>query len=255
MVGMTFAMPVNVMAIDPIPEGMVSYWRLDEGSGETAEDWADGNDGALYPTPPGPSWTTGQVGGALEFDGYDDYVDINNGAISVSTQYSIIFWIYLKDDKFSPIIMNKNEFAIIIADYGHLFFKDYNGIAGRIKSVEKIPTNSWQHFTIVRDSSLTIYRNGQVFDHTQQGYSIMQEYDNSFRIGARFAPYPSLHLDALMDEIAIFNRALTHDEILLYYTNGLIGEGYTYVPPDQAIQNLFDDIQNEELPRRLLLTS
>ncbi|MHC4111997.1 MAG: LamG-like jellyroll fold domain-containing protein, partial [Planctomycetota bacterium] len=60
-------------AVDPT---LVGWWRLDEDSGITATDSSsNGIDGTLIG---GPVWVPGQIGGALQFDGSDDYVDFGN---------------------------------------------------------------------------------------------------------------------------------------------------------------------------------
>jgi hypothetical protein len=61
-------------------KSLVGYWPFDEGSGTIAKDYSgNGNDGTLCNGSTcgvqGPTWTTGKVGGALSFDGVDDYVD------------------------------------------------------------------------------------------------------------------------------------------------------------------------------------
>lgn len=43
-----------------------------EGTGTIAYDSVGGNDGTIH----GATWTTGQVNGALSFDGVDDYIII-----------------------------------------------------------------------------------------------------------------------------------------------------------------------------------
>ena len=54
-------------ALTGIGSGLVGYWKFDEGSGTTAADLSgSGNNGTLVN---GPSWTQGQVNGALSFDG------------------------------------------------------------------------------------------------------------------------------------------------------------------------------------------
>ena len=53
---------------------LVGWWELDEGEGQTAYDSAGSNDGTIY----GATWTTGKLGGALEFDGNGDYIEVNN---------------------------------------------------------------------------------------------------------------------------------------------------------------------------------
>ena len=47
------------------PEGMLCYWKLDEGIGTTAHDSAGDSEGAIY----GATWIDGVAGKALQFDG------------------------------------------------------------------------------------------------------------------------------------------------------------------------------------------
>jgi len=58
--------------------GLVAHWKLDESSGSTAADSSgSGYDGAVV----GASWNPagGALGGALQFDGDNDYVSITQG--------------------------------------------------------------------------------------------------------------------------------------------------------------------------------
>jgi hypothetical protein len=55
-------------------QGLVGYWPFDEGGGTIAKDYSgNGNNGTLVNN---PTWTTGKVGGALSFDGANDYVRV-----------------------------------------------------------------------------------------------------------------------------------------------------------------------------------
>jgi len=57
---------------------LVAHWQLDEGAGATVSDaTGHGFDGTLIG---GPTWIAGTNGGALEFDGRDDYVDFGKPA-------------------------------------------------------------------------------------------------------------------------------------------------------------------------------
>lgn len=48
------------------------HWKLDEGSGTVAHDASgNGHDGTFKGA---PQWVTGKIGGALQFDGVDDFV-------------------------------------------------------------------------------------------------------------------------------------------------------------------------------------
>jgi len=54
--------------------GLVAHWKLDEAEGDIAYDTVGDNDGMLMGD---PTWEPegGMVGGALQFDGLDDYVE------------------------------------------------------------------------------------------------------------------------------------------------------------------------------------
>jgi len=66
----------NTATITVIATGLVGDWKLDAVSGTVAADNSgNDNNGTLVN---GPTWTAGQVGNALSFDGVDDYVGIND---------------------------------------------------------------------------------------------------------------------------------------------------------------------------------
>src|SRR3989338_5343069 len=54
--------------------GLVGYWTFDEGAGTTANDSSGNNNTGTLTN--GPTWTTGKIGQALNFDGVNDYVDL-----------------------------------------------------------------------------------------------------------------------------------------------------------------------------------
>ena len=64
----------------PLP-GLVAAYAFDEGSGATAVDASgNGRDGAVA----GATWATGRYGGALSFDGTNDYVGLPASAPSTT---------------------------------------------------------------------------------------------------------------------------------------------------------------------------
>ncbi|MCJ7673795.1 MAG: hypothetical protein MUO33_01430, partial [Sedimentisphaerales bacterium] len=66
---------ISTSSGQPVDPNLVGWWKLDEASGTTAAD-SSGNahNGTLNGN---PQWVTGYFGGALEFDGGGDYVEIS----------------------------------------------------------------------------------------------------------------------------------------------------------------------------------
>ncbi|MHC4156530.1 MAG: LamG-like jellyroll fold domain-containing protein, partial [Planctomycetota bacterium] len=81
-------------AIGKLGSGLVGHWKFDEGSGNTAYDSAGNNNGTIH----GAKWTKSKVGGALSFDGKDNYVmipdsdvfDFGKGNFSISTWFKTV---------------------------------------------------------------------------------------------------------------------------------------------------------------------
>jgi hypothetical protein len=68
----------------PFNRGLLAYWNFDEGSGSTAHDTSgNGLDGTIY----GATWTTG----ALDFDGVDDYVDLDTHALNLGLNKTDVY--------------------------------------------------------------------------------------------------------------------------------------------------------------------
>ena len=66
----------EVLVKDGILNGLVGWWKFDEGSGTVAYD-SSGNDldGTTNGNPP---WVSGKIGGALSFNGSNQYVSCDS---------------------------------------------------------------------------------------------------------------------------------------------------------------------------------
>ena len=210
-----------------IPVGVISHWKFDEAQGSIAYDSAGNNHGNVY----GAQWTTGQIGGALDFDGFNDYVDCgNNASLNINAKVTITVWVNTNDAgnfQHNPYV-TKGDRSYAIKHYmdNSLQFFIYDGewnVAWF--GVDSSFNGFWHHLAGTYDgSSLKLYVDGQLRRTTAHvGPIASSEYN--VNIG-RNAQATSRSYDGLIDEVAIYNRALSAGEIQELYSS--IGEGRNY---------------------------
>ena len=201
---------------------MVGYWKFDEGSGTTAYDSSGyGNNGTLYN---GPTWTAGKVGGALSFDGVDDYVDCGN-AVSLNTTNAITVELWVKPRGSYTgnyqMFVGKNygdSWAIArlaTSDNFHWYINTTGSGWQAVTYGTLIPDN-WYHLVMTYDSSTGkwyAYINGaQYLLKTLSGTIGISS--TNLQIGRDLTIYFS---NGLIDDVRIYNRALSAAEIKALY--------------------------------------
>jgi hypothetical protein len=230
--------------VQSCPQEMVSYWKFDEDSGTTAYDSVGSNNGTLTPLPygDGPTWDTGQVNGALNFDGSDDYVSIpDSDAWAFGTNnYAIEAWVRADNlTVYNRHLIAQNPYnSGIDAIYykvhtdGGVHYEVWEGNV-KIFSVDSAPgeitAGIWYHLVLVRNGDeWTVYKNGNSIASTTYTAWSYPNWD-SLTIGAvnMVRPYGTWgYFDGTIDEVAIYNSELTPEEIQQHYINGLYGEQY-----------------------------
>ncbi len=222
------ALPSLSQAGDP---NLVAYWTFDEGTGTIAYDSAGGNDGTIY----GANWTTGQIDGALEFDGTDDYVDCESGFESVtgSTTKSIMAWIrpysassarrlitlYRLSDASSGFAL---RFAGDPVTWSALYMKSSSQYEW-LESGVAVDTGAWTHIALVQDGSVVdIYINGVSENSVSNGAAPEVSNPPNAIIGAYLHDSTvSSCLDGKIDDVRIYDRALSAGEVEQLYWEGL----------------------------------
>jgi hypothetical protein len=203
--------------IEPIHEGLVGWWRFDEGEGNIAKDSSgNNNEGTIY----GATWTDGKYGKALSFDGVDDYVLISNSpSLQVTGNLTISFWVYLNSLSSTQVVVSKmwHEYIVKIMANGAVYF-EHQGSAGWECVANVLPPGSmtsgtWIHVAVVRDMStmtVTGYKNG-VANAPRSFTKTPAPTSYNVNIGRETDGY--YKLNGILDEVRIYNRALSQTEI------------------------------------------
>jgi hypothetical protein len=82
-----------LLGVAQVHAGLVLHYTFDETSGTTAADSSGSGRSGTLTNMSGTEWTTGKVGGALSFDGTNDYVSANGyRGITGTSARTIAFW-------------------------------------------------------------------------------------------------------------------------------------------------------------------
>ena len=218
-------------------EGMISYWTFNDG---TADDLLGINHGTIY----GATWTTGQVDGALSFDGTDDYVSvpqISLGDFTIEAWFKATSapgtWSRIFDGgvgHYGVVIITPNH-GRTGGDIGFTILDTTGGAFHEIGSGVTVTVGQWYYVAIAHDkggTGMKLYVNGVLTNSDPYNTESFDDWDVSqnWYIGkSNWSQDP--YFPGIIDEVAIYNRLLTLEEIQQHYENGLNGYGYLPVDP------------------------
>jgi hypothetical protein len=240
----SLSLVIGTVLTGAVKADLVAYWRLDEGSGTTAHDsTGNGNDGTFNGD---PQWVVGYLGGALEFDGSDDWLDCGNDPSLDLTTWTIAFWLNLNENKdFNGFVIKgldaAENYEVLAYGDGHfhfpIAFADGSRTYGNT-SAGLCVVGEWAHFAYTYDSAegRRFYKDGSlVFEDTESGTP--QASTTSLAIGNE-QPM-SRYVNGTMDDVRIYNHALTEVEILAAMEGG---DAYPYaLGPNPSDGALYED--------------
>ncbi|MEM7828540.1 MAG: LamG-like jellyroll fold domain-containing protein, partial [Candidatus Aenigmatarchaeota archaeon] len=221
----------------PLPSGAISWWMAED----NAYDSIGPNNGTLQGD---ATFADGKVGRAFLLDGTGDYIttsdspdwDLGTG------DFTIEAWINTPTpDATMRLIAAGTESAgayqMWAFGYGshpvwgtgsRLNFAYYNGSGYTdLNSYEiNLTQDEWHHIAVVRSSTnLTFYFDGVEAGTQSIGSISLVGGGTGALIGARYAlGSPTEFASGLIDEVSIYNRALSADEIADIYNFGSLGK-------------------------------
>jgi hypothetical protein len=225
------------------PKKCLGAWLFDENGAEMSDDISGkGINGAIKGK---PKWNQGKFGMALECDGVDDQVDFgDNDSLDIGTSdVSIVAWI--KCAKYTPsgwrdAIAGKLNTTAPRRGYtygvrGSLDATNQDkpvtmmGLASdsgiTLYGTKPINDDTWHHVAMScdRDGNMVFYRDGELEAQVSIANKANENENTtqSFVIGAGSG---GGFLKSLIDEVAVFNVALTQDEIKNIMNRGLARE-------------------------------
>ena len=225
-----------------LDSGLVAYWSFDNQSDPGHDDSENGNDGTVY----GATWiSNGISGGALEFDGVDDYVDCGNDpSLDLTGNLTITAWVnfyVVAPGPYQPdVFVSKDEAGgqyykwvfgyaqnydvVSNATYFHINGPPpypYNG-DWMISSTWTPALTQWYHVAVVKQNNqYTFYLDGAFYGEDGTSFDV-PSVNAPVRIGTGTGDEglgDYWFFNGTLDEVRIYDRALSEDEIRYLYVN------------------------------------
>ena len=218
--------PANIATLaDPVEGTSSAHWPLDDGSGITAIDIAGSNTGTVLG---GATWTTGKLAGALEFDGVDDYVDVGSFDVNGSG-LTLAGWFNADTLANEGRIISKAQGTSDSDAWWQLSIRDQGGsqwLRLRVKaggittafvdSTTPLATGDWHFAAGTYDSAsgeMALYLDGALLGTTPHAVGGDLDVDATVPVWLGANGSPARFFDGTLDDIRVFNRALSLAEV------------------------------------------
>jgi hypothetical protein len=236
LVAFVLLLPVLVQA--DLTSGLVAHWSFD--NCDATDDSGNGHNGTIYGS---PQCVDSVQGKALRFNGYDDYIEVPDNPLQKPSAVTIAVWVQVKDFQslsgsgysFESIIFKKNSrdtnfegYEVGLSKSSKTFYGEVTSSGGLQMGVVSnnplINLNQWYHVAVTADSNnIAVYVNGELKETKITGFQL--DYGTRPLFIGRTGEWCEGYFNGVLDEVRIYNRALTEAEIqALYrtYSDGLV---------------------------------
>lgn len=217
---------VAVGVINAQQANLVLYLPFDEGEGDKAADLSDfNNDGTVH----GAVWVDGVKGSALDFDG-QSYVEISDDeSLDITDEITIMAWVKLPGAGGECPVVSKGPWGDQPYELtNHIGQKKAMLMMGGqiCWSSTLVEFNIWYHLAGTFDGEvIKLYIDGEPAGELAWG-GPMPSNDVALRIGMR-PQQEAYAINGTVDEVAIYHRALSQDDIQVAIESGIIQAAVT----------------------------
>jgi len=219
----------QVLCVPEPATGPVAYWSFDNPSELGHDDSGNGHNGTVN----GAVSADGICGKALSFDGLNDYVDFGTAIGNFGTDaFSVVFWFRTDTERWETIMGKRvfcgehSFFELSMSEPAapkHMYIELYDSRPSKVGSFysnQHLDDNQWHYITIIRQGvEAKLYIDGVLDASNSSAEVVNMSNSASFLLGN--GPCYPVHTDFFsgeLDEVRIYNRALTAAEIQNLYT-------------------------------------
>ena len=233
----------------PLSNGLVGYWTFDGAvtnwaTGQTQDISGNGNTGQLVNMSTSTSPVAGKIGQALTFDGSSSYVSTATNQGNGSSLQTITLSVWFKttaaignkivglEDTQTGTGSSAYDREIYIGSNGKVYGYVYDGGEEYVTSTATYTDGKWHHavVTIAVNSAMKLYVDGILQQATPIGVPCSTYPTSYWRIGSYLEAHgngASGYFNGTIDDVRIYNRALSATEVKQLYTLGAANIGHS----------------------------
>lgn len=222
-----------------LTSNIVSYWKLDEASGNAAD-----SVGSNTLTNNSVTYGTGKINNGADFEGSSanqslSITDASQSGLDITSDISFSFW-WKPESVGAAEQYMVSKFPAAAGNYSYRLGYDGSGninltISNDGTSVENlyvslgtINAGTWYHLVTTWKASTktaTHYKNGSSLGTAVGAMGSIHNGNTAFMLGNYSGSSANQGVDGFLDEVGIWNKVLTSDEVTELY-NG--GSGFSY---------------------------
>ena len=218
----------------PLTEGIVAYWKMDEGHGTTITESARGLDMRIY----NGGWYLNNTNFAAALHGGTGIsIPMATRSIEANQSYAVEFW-FMREKEAVSILLESDQMAIVCDSLGHIILVDAD-LQTKV-STETASTGQWHHLAlnVQRGVSAIVWLDGQNILSTNDSFvPALQGAEVHF----------GMSLEGAMDEIRIWKATLSrkymvdnrYNRVDTAEAHGLIA----YYPMERTSLNAFNQVE------------
>jgi hypothetical protein len=209
--------PTNTPVPTPAPT-LVGYWKFDETSGTTASDSSGrGHAGTVS----GATWIAGKINNGLNFNGSNNYVSVPDSSdfkYASTNSFSLVAWVYVPSlpGAWKGIVTKSRD----LSPWNGIWIDNTNKwvFGGPTNVIGGSVTTGWHHLACVQNgpgNQRILYLDG-----TQNATGTSQMANGTGQLWIGGANSMSEYFNGKIDEVRIYNYALSSTEVQNLYNGG-----------------------------------
>ncbi len=228
-------------------QGLVAHWKFD---GDLTDSSKFKNNGAAVGGKSGVTFVDSVIGKGVKLDG-KSYIEVKDSAsLDLKDEFTFSFWVYKDDSRKKDswdggipyIIKNPEEWGEIpygVYEWWRMTpgFTYYDGeYSGDIHSEKQLDIQKWTLLSVTYDGkTMKIYRDKELVKSELKDVVLARSF-NPLYIGFGHFMTTDNYFKGILDDMRIYNQALTYSEIEDLYDEAAKGSGKELIhKPDRLV--------------------